>query len=115
MSPAASNPEGADTARLRADISIVREELADTVAALVRKADVRSRIEHRASEKVRGALAKAEPLSRQADALVGTAAALAPQFGALMAFAGRKQTANPVGAILTGLFVVRLLRGIKRR
>lgn len=110
-----TTPGDAETARLRADIAVVREDLADTVAALVRKADVRSRIEQRASEKVRGALAKAEPLSRQAEALVVTAQALAPQFSALMSVAGRKQATNPVGLVLSGLFVLRLLRGRKRR
>lgn len=101
--------------QLRANLSLAREELADTVAALAHKANVPSRIEQRATQKVRSVLVKLEPLSKRADALMLVGQSMAPRFSQLMAFAGQQRPQNPVGAVLTGVFILRLLRARKRR
>lgn len=105
-----------DAVALRADARLASEELADTVAALMRKADVKTRIESQVSQRVRSLIVKAEPISRLADGGVRVLGATAvPMLTQLASSANVKQQANGVSAVAVALFVLKVSRRRKKK
>ncbi len=104
-----------DPAAIRADIEQVRNELAATISALAKKADVRSRVEHRVYNQVKTLVVKTEGLTQSLDTGWGTAKKLAlPPIKAAMANPKALVPSRARG-VLVSMLLARLVRGARKR